>query len=122
MQNVGMNIADKPGSHGDLQSLEGRRYAFQEIAAGESPPSYFPLPWATEPADIFRSLRGDSRTPGRQRILRTRAILIEHCGKRPTESVDAGRFVVNLTLKCSGTRRSLAEHQVRLVRGVFRAK
>jgi hypothetical protein len=45
----------------------GGRYAFQEMAAGEAATSYFPLPWATDPADSFlvsaeetRSVLGES--------------------------------------------------------------
>src|SRR5512136_797082 len=55
MQNVGMNIADKRSLYGEIYRVQkpGGRYAFQEMAAGETATSYFPLPWATDPADSF---------------------------------------------------------------------
>ena len=55
MQNVGMNIADKRKLYGEIARVlkPGGRFAFQEMAAGKVPTSYFPLPWATEPADNF---------------------------------------------------------------------
>jgi len=31
----------------------GGQFAFQEMAAGQGATSYFPLPWATDPADSF---------------------------------------------------------------------
>ncbi len=55
MQNVGMNIADKRGLYAEIHRVlkpEGK-FAFQEMAAGETATSYFPLPWATDPADSF---------------------------------------------------------------------
>ena len=69
MQNVGMNIADKRKLYGEIYRVlkPGGRYAFQEMAAGKQATSYFPLPWATDPADSFlvsaeemRSLLGES--------------------------------------------------------------
>ena len=69
MQNVGMNIADKRKLYGEIYRVlkPGGRYAFQEMAAGEAATSYFPLPWATDPADSFlvsaeetRSVLGES--------------------------------------------------------------
>src|SRR4029079_9790755 len=55
MQNVGMSIADKRTLYGEIYRVlkPGGRYAFQEMAAGEAVTSYFPLPWATDPADSF---------------------------------------------------------------------
>ncbi len=55
MQNVGMNIADKRKLYAEIHRVlkPGGRFAFQEIAAGEAATSYFPLPWATDPADSF---------------------------------------------------------------------
>ncbi len=69
MQNVGMNIADKRKLYGEIHRVlePGGRYAFQEMAAGDAATSYFPLPWATDPADSFlvsaeaiRSVLGES--------------------------------------------------------------
>ena len=52
MQNVGMNIADKTQLYEEIFRVlrPGGRYAFQEMAAGNMSTSYFPLPWATDPA------------------------------------------------------------------------
>lgn len=53
MQNVGMNIADKPKLYDEIYRVlnpQGR-FAFQEMAAGKTATSYFPLPWATDPTD-----------------------------------------------------------------------
>lgn len=55
MQNVGMNIADKRKLYGEIHRVlkPGGRFAFPEIAAGKVATSYFPLPWASDPADNF---------------------------------------------------------------------
>lgn len=52
MQNVGMDIADKRKLYGEIHRVlkPGGRYAFQEMAAGETATSCFP-PWATDPTD-----------------------------------------------------------------------
>lgn len=42
-------------------SKPGGRFAFQEMAAGESPTTLFPLPWATDPADSFLEPAGEMR-------------------------------------------------------------
>ena len=69
MQNVGMNIADKRKLYAEVYRVlkPGGRFAFQEMAAGKVATSYFPLPWATDPADSilvsaeeFRSVLGES--------------------------------------------------------------
>ena len=55
MQNVGMNIADKRKLYAEIYRVlkPDGRYAFQEMAAGRVATSYYPLPWATDPADNF---------------------------------------------------------------------
>ena len=131
MQNVGMNIADKRKLYAEIHRVlkpEGR-YAFQEMAAGETPTSYFPLPWATDPADSFlvsaEAMRSELGETGFV------AELFEdtsdaHLSRTP-EAAAPGQltlavFVDNLGEKAANARRSLQERQVRLVRGVFRAR
>jgi SAM-dependent methyltransferase len=134
MQNVGMNIADKRKLYGEIYRVlkPGGRFAFQEMAAGKVATSYFPLPWATDPADNFlvsaeamRSILGESGFI---------AELFEdtsdaHLGGTTANATPAtpgqlglGVFVDNLAQKAKNARRSLEEGQVRLVRGVFRVK
>lgn len=64
-----MNIADKRRLYGEIRRVfkPGGRYAFQEMVAGPTPMSCFPLPLATDPADSclvsmeeMRSLLGES--------------------------------------------------------------
>jgi len=131
MQNVGMNIADKRGLYGEIRRVlkPGGRFAFQEMAAGEKPTSYFPLPWATEPADSCLISTAEMRS-----------LLIEagfspeilddtsdaHLSKSTTDSAPSpltlGVYVDNLAEKARNARRSLEEGQIRLVRGVFRVE
>ena len=61
MQNVGMNIADKRKLYDEIGRVlkPGGRFAFQEMAAGNAATSYFPLPWATDPAELPGPRRGD---------------------------------------------------------------
>jgi SAM-dependent methyltransferase len=131
MQNVGMNIADKRKLYGEIYRVlkPGGRYAFQEMAAGEAATSYFPLPWATDPADSclvspeeIRSVLGESGFI---------AELFEetsdaHLSRTPADAAPSpltlGVYVDNLAQKAANARRSLQEGQIRLVRGVFRAK
>ena len=130
MQNVGMNIADKRRLYGEIRRVlkPGGRYAFQEMAAGTTATSYFPLPWATDPADSCLISGAAMRA------------MLEECGFATEQfedtsdthlsrtSVDTapsaltlGVYVDNLAEKAGNARRSLQEGQVRLVRGVFRA-
>jgi SAM-dependent methyltransferase len=55
MQNVGMNIADKRKLYEEVYRVlkPDGRFAFQEMTAGQTATSYFPLPWASDPADHF---------------------------------------------------------------------
>lgn len=132
MQNVGMNIADKPRLYAEVCRVlrPGGRFAFQELAAGDVATSYFPLPWATDPGDSclvsaekMRSLLGESGLT---------AELFEdtsdaHLGRSTANATPAAPgqlglavFVENLAQKAGNARRSLEEGQVRLVRGIFR--
>jgi len=132
MQNVGMNIADKRKLYGAICRVlkPGGRYAFQEMAAGKVATTYYPLPWATDPADNFL-------VPGEE----MRAVLGEigfianvfedtsdaHLSGAAANATPAAAgqlglavYVDNLAQKAKNARLSLEEGQVRLVRGVFR--
>jgi sarcosine/dimethylglycine N-methyltransferase len=133
MQNVGMNIADKRKLYGEIHRVlkPGGRYAFQEMAAGEVATCYFPLPWATDPADNFlasgeemRSLLGECgfidelfEDTSDTHLSRT----IANAAPAVSGQLGLAVFVDNLAQKAGNARRSLEEGQVRLVRGVFRA-
>ncbi len=132
MQNVGMNIADKRTLYGEISRVlkPGGRYAFQEMAAGNVATSYFPLPWATEPADNFLVSAEEM-----QSLLGECGLIAElfedtsdaHLSRTTANATPAAAgqlglavFVDNLAQKAANARRSLEEGQVRLVRGVFR--
>jgi SAM-dependent methyltransferase len=133
MQNVGMNIADKRRLYAEVYRVlkPGGRFAFQEMAAGKAATSYFPLPWATDPADSFlvsaeemRSVLGDSgfitelfEDTSDVHLSRTAA----NATPAAPGQLGLAVFVDNLAQKAANARRSLEEGQVRLVRGVFRA-
>jgi SAM-dependent methyltransferase len=131
MQNVGMNIADKRNLYGEIHRVlkSGGRYAFQELAAGETATSYFPLPWATDPADSFLVSMEEIRSAlGEHGFV---AELLEdtsdaHLGRTTADAAPSpltlGVYVENLAQKAANAQRSLRERQVRLVRGVFRAQ
>jgi SAM-dependent methyltransferase len=131
MQNVGMNIADKRSLYREIHRVlkPGGRYAFQEMAAGETAASYFPLPWATDPADSFLVPAEETR-----RVLGECGFVAEafedtsdvHLSRSTADAgptpLTLGVYVDNLAQKAGNARRSLLEGQIRLVRGVFRAK
>ena len=134
MQNVGMNIADKRKLYDEIYRVlkPGGRYAFQEMAAGKVATSYFPLPWATDPADNFlvsaeemRSVLGESgfvtellEDTSAVHLSRTTA----NAAAPAPGQLGLAVFVDNLAEKAGNARRSLEEGQVRLVRGVFRVQ
>lgn len=131
MQNVGMNIADKRTLYAEVCRVlkPGGRFAFQEMAAGETATSYFPLPWATDPADSFLVSAEEMRS-----LLGESGFITEvfedtsdaHLGRTTADSAPSpltlGVYVDNLAQKAGNARRSLHEGQIRLVRGVFRVK
>jgi SAM-dependent methyltransferase len=134
MQNVGMNIADKRKLYGEIYRVlkPGGRYAFQEMAAGKAPTSYFPLPWATDPAENFLASAEEMRL-----VLGETGFIAElfedtsdaHLSRATANATPAAPgqlglavFVDNLAQKAGNARRSLEEGQVRLVRGVFRVQ
>ena len=133
MQNVGMNIADKRKLYAEVHRVlkPDGRFAFQEMAAGETATSYFPLPWATDPADSFlvsakemRSILGESGFVAELFEDTSDAHLsMTAANATPAAPGQLGLavFVDNLAQKAGNARRSLQEGQVRLVRGVFRA-
>jgi sarcosine/dimethylglycine N-methyltransferase len=131
MQNVGMNVADKRKLYEEIHRVlkPGGRFAFQEMAAGNAPVSYFPVPWASDPADSFLISIEEMRS-----LLGEIGFLEEsledtsdtHLGRTAVASgavstpLSLGVFVDNLAQKIANSRRSLEEGQVRFVRGVFR--
>ena len=131
MQNVGMNIADKRKLYAEVYRVlkPGGRFVFQEMVAGEAATSYFPLPWATDPADSFLVSADEIRSAlGESGFV---AQLFEdtsdaHLSRTPEggapEQLTLAVFVDDLAQKARNARRSLQERQIRLVRGVFRVK
>jgi SAM-dependent methyltransferase len=134
MQNVGMNIADKRKLYAEVRRVlkPGGRFAFQEMTVGKAATSYFPLPWATDPSDNFLVSAEEM-----QSVLGEGGLIAElfedtsdaHLSRTVANATPAAPgqlglavFVENLAQKAGNARRSLEEGQVRLVRGVFRAK
>jgi SAM-dependent methyltransferase len=131
MQNVGMNIADKRKLYAEVYRVlkPGGRFAFQEMAAGKVATSYFPLPWATDPADNFlvsaeemRSVLGESgfitellEDTSDAHLSRTTA----NATPAAPGQLGLAVFVDNLAQKAGNARRSLEEGQVRLVSAGF---
>lgn len=129
MQNLGMNIADKRRLYAEVHRVlkPGGRFAFQEVAAGETGEPYFPLPWASDPGDNFlvpaAVLRTDLEASGFV------AQVFEDTSEAELSRPSAGAAAGPLTLavwvdqigeRSGNSRRSLAEGRIRLVRGVFR--
>ena len=130
MQNVGMNIADKRRLYREIHRVlkPGGRYAFQEMAAGKTATSYFPLPWASDPRDSFlvpademRTLLGDSGFIAEAFEDTSDAHLGRTTADAAPNALTLGVYVDNLAQKAGNARRSLQEGQVRLVRGVYQA-
>ena len=132
MQNVGMNVADKRKLYEEISRVlkPGGRYAFQEMAAGKTAASHFPLPWATAPGDSFLVSAEEMRSAlvgcgfvaelfedtSDAHLSRT----IANATPAVPGQLGLGVFVDDLAQKAANARRSLEEGQVRLVRGVFR--
>ena len=131
MQNVGMNIADKRKLYEEIYRVlkPDGRFAFQEIAAGKVAVSFFPLPWATDPAESFlASAERICADLGESGFI---AEVFEDVSDAYLSGIPEGAapgrltlavFVDNLAQKAGNARRSLQEGQIRLVRGVFRAQ
>jgi SAM-dependent methyltransferase len=131
MQNVGMNIADKRKLYREIHRVlaPGGRYAFQEMVAGNAATSYFPLPWATDPADSFlvsaeelRSILGESGFVAETFEDTSDAHLSRTAADAAPSPLTLGVYVDDLAQKAGNARRSLEEGQIRLVRGVFRVQ
>jgi len=131
MQNVGMNIADKRKLYAEVYRVlkPDGRFAFQEMAAGKAVTSYFPLPWATDPADSFlvsaeeiRSALAESGFVAELFEDTSDAHLSRTTADGAPSPLTLAVYVDNLAQKAGNARRSLQEGQIRLVRGVFRVK
>ncbi|MCP5429260.1 MAG: methyltransferase domain-containing protein [Chromatiaceae bacterium] len=136
MQNVGMNIADKRRLYAEVRRVlkpEGR-FAFQEMTAGDAATSYFPLPWATAPAENFLISAEELLS-----VLDESGFVVDFfedasdeqssgnpVSNAPEVSAQAqlslSVYVDNLAQKAENATRSLQEGQIRFVRGVVRAK
>jgi sarcosine/dimethylglycine N-methyltransferase len=131
MQNVGMNIEDKSLLYSEIHRVlaPGGRFAFQEMAAGTAATTCYPLPWASEPGDNFLVTMAAMRA-----LLDASGFVTElfedtsdaHLNAAASNATPAASgqlglavYVEDLGLKAGNARRSLAEGQVRLVRGVF---
>lgn len=134
MQNVGMNIADKRRLYQEICRVlrPGGRFAFQEMAAGDTALSCFPLPWATDPADNFL-ISADEMQSVLGECGFTTAFFEDasasQLGGSPGSSASPNTaqvqlslsvYVDNLGQKAENAQRSLHEGQTRFVRGVFR--
>ncbi len=135
MQNVGMNIADKRKLYEEICRVlkPNGRFAFQEMAAGADAAAYFPLPWATDPADNLLVAVEEMRE-----VLTQCGFIAEYFEdvsdaqlpapasgtpeSTPQAPLSLSVYVDNLTQKAENATRSLREGQIRLVRGVFRAE
>lgn len=133
MQNVGMNVADKRTLYGEIRRVlkEGGRFAFQEMAAGNAPASHFPLPWATDPAasflvsvDVMRASLAECGLSVEVLEDTSEDHLRRTAQAAPVAPGQLGlaAFVDDLARKAANARRCLEEGQIRLVRGVFRAR
>lgn len=135
MQNVGMNIADKQKLYAEVYRVlkPSGRFAFQEIAAGNSATTYFPLPWAGNPSDNFlitaeemHSILGESGFTAQYFEDVSDSQLNPTASAAPASTAQAqlslSTYVDNLAQKAENATRSLREGQIRFVRGVFLAK
>lgn len=133
MQNVGMNIADKRKLYEEVCRVlkPGGRFAFQEMTAGVTDASYFPLPWATDSADnllisaeAMHSLLGECGFTAEYFEDVSDSQLNPSTSGTPEVSAQAklslSAYVDDLGQKAENATRSLQEGQIRFIRGVFR--
>jgi sarcosine/dimethylglycine N-methyltransferase len=135
MQNVGMNIADKRRLYREIHRVlkPNGRFAFQEMVAGNNGvASYFPLPWALDPADnllvsseTMRTLLAESGfTADYFEDVSDAPLPTPATGtpeSAPQAPLSLSAYVDNLGQKAENATRSVREGQIRLFRGVFRA-
>jgi len=136
MQNVGMNIENKQKLYAEIYRVlkSNGQFVFQEMTAGDSATSYFPLPWATHPSDNFLISSEEMHS-----ILSESGLVAEffedasdtqlnfksnkdESEVSPQVQLSLSTYVGNLAQKAENSTRSLVEGQIRFVRGVFRAK
>jgi sarcosine/dimethylglycine N-methyltransferase len=135
MQNVGMNIEDKQKLYREVRRVlkTGGRFAFQEMIAGTTSASYFPLPWATDatenfliPADAMRSLLGECGFAADYfedvSTMPAGGGASAPAPAPPQVPLSLSTYVDELVLKAENAARSLREGQIRFFRGVFRAR
>lgn len=135
MQNVGMNISDKRKLYSETRRVlkTGGRFAFQEMVAGQGTARYFPLPWATDMADNqlisseeMHALLVDSGFAAEYfedvSDAQLPAPAIGAPESAPQAPLSLSVYVDNLAQKAENATRSVREGQIRLFRGVFRAK
>lgn len=130
MQNVGMNIENKRRLYEETWRVlkPGGVFAFQEMAAGDLPAIYYPLPWASEPSDNFLVSIDEM-----QSLLGESGFVCEFFEDASTPQPGAtpppppkvqlslSTYVDNLAEKADNAVRSVSEGRIRFVRGVFRA-
>lgn len=134
MQNVGMSIADKAKLYAEIRRVlaPGGRFAFQEMVAGETPTTYFPLPWATHPE--HSSLMSAEAMVAALAEAGFESVHFADVSEAPLPPPPDGTpesapqapltlsvYVDDLATKADNAARSLRERQIRLVRGLFRA-
>lgn len=132
MQNVGMNIEDKPKLYGEIARVlkPGGRFAFQEMTEGDGQPLDFPLPWATDSTENFLLSADKMRT-----MLEDLGFVTEYFedvsdsqfspppsntpNAAPQINLSLSTYVDNLGLKAENAQRILKDGRIRFYRGVF---
>ncbi len=131
MQNVGMSIPDKPRLYAAVRRVLKRdgRFVFQEMAAGDAPLAYFPVPWALSESGNHLASMDEMRShieKGGFAVELFEDTSEAELRKPPSgagqSSLTLSVYVDNLVEKSKNTRRNLQEKRVRMVRGVFLAR
>ena len=136
MQNVGMNIENKQKLYSEIHRIlkSNGQFIFQEMAAGDSVTSYFPLPWATHPSDNFLITSEEMHS-----VLDEIGFVAEffedssdtqlnfkpntdESTPTPQVQLSLSTYVDDLAEKAENSTRSLVEGQIRFIRAVFRVK